>query len=322
MTVIAAKLYHDGQPVRDVALDERIQCGDGRHDFVWIGLAEPDQAEMDRLAATWGLHPLAVEDAMKPGQLPKLDIYGDQLFIITRTARLEGEKIVYGQTAIFIGRGHIITVRLGSTRAHSELRRELEAAPGLMRQGTDYVLHGILDFVVDGYLPLVVSIEEEVLDMERRTIDNFLERDEINRIFAIRRELVRLQRVLAPMEEVARKLAHLDLPGIDPEARPYFNDVLDHVRRVRVNVDGLREVISSVFEVSSLLEQKRTGDITRQLAAWAAILAVPTAIAGIYGMNFEHMPELKSPYGYPAVLGVIGLVCLWLYWRFKRARWL
>ena len=188
--------------------------------------------------------------------------------------------------------------------------------------GVDYVLHAILDFIVDGYLPMVEAIEDEVLAMEHQTIDNFLGRNEINRIFTLRRELIRFQRVLGPMGEVAAKLVRQDLPCIDPETRPYFSDVLDHVRRVQALVDGLRDVLTSVFEFANLLEQQRTGVITRQLAAWAAILAVPTAIAGIYGMNFEHMPELHSVYGYPAVLAAITLICVVLYVRFKKARWL
>jgi magnesium transporter len=158
--------------------------------------------------------------------------------------------------------------------------------------------------------------------MEQHAIDSFLSRDEVNRIFTLRRELVRFQRILGPMGEMAQKLARQELPCIDAEARNYFRDVQDHVRRVQNSVDGLREVLTSVFELSSLLEQRRTGDITRQLAAWAAILAVPTAIAGIYGMNFTNMPELKTQYGYFVVVGIILAICAWLYWRFRRARWL
>jgi magnesium transporter len=202
------------------------------------------------------------------------------------------------------------------------LREQLEAAPSLLVHGVDYVLHAILDYVVDGYLPLIESIEDEVLAMEQATLDRFLGRDEVTRIFRLRRELIRFGRVLVPTSEVAGKLVRLDLPCIDPETRPYFSDVLDHVRRVQTMTDGLRDVLASVFEFSNLLEQQRTGAITRQLAAWAAILAVPTAIAGIYGMNFEHMPELKTQYGYPIVLAVIAVICAALYVRFKRVGWL
>jgi magnesium transporter len=322
MTVIAAYLYHHGKRIREVSIDEKIECPGDKSEFVWIGIANPTPEELHTLQQQYDLHPLAVEDALKADQLPKVDVYGDQVFVVARTAHLEGGVIAYGETAMFVGHSHIISVRHVSARTHSSLRDQLEAAPTLLMHGVDYVLHAILDFVVDGYLPMVEAMEEEVLAMEHRAIDNFLGRDEINRIFALRRELIRFQRVLAPMGEVASKFVRQHLPCIDDETRPYFSDVLDHVRRVQALVDGLREVLSSVFEFSNLLEQQRTGAITRQLAAWAAILAVPTAIAGIYGMNFEHMPELTTKYGYFIVLAVIVAVCSWLYFRFKRARWL
>lgn len=322
MPIIASYLYRHGHRVREVAIDERVDCPADRSEFVWIGLCDPCTDEIATLQQLYGLHPLAVEDAMKDGQLPKVDVYGDQLFVIARTAHLQDGKIDDGQTAVFVGHSHIITVRQGSLRSHQPLRHQLEAAPGLLGQGVDYVLHAVLDFVVDGYLPIVSVIEDEVLAMEGRILDAFLERSEIARIFMLRRELIRFQRLLGPMEEVARKLARGEMPCIDPQARPYFSDVLDHVRRVETMVGGLREVLGSVFEFGNLMEQQRTGAITRQLAAWAAILAVPTAIAGIYGMNFEHMPELSTRYGYFVVLIVIGLTCVMLYRRFRLARWL
>lgn len=322
MTVIAAYHYRAGKRVREISIDEKIDCAHDKSEFIWIGIADPTIEELRRLQAHYDLHPLAIEDALKADQLPKIDVYGEQLFVVARTAHLEQDQITYGETAMFVGHSHIISVRHVSARTHRSLRDQLEAAPSLLMHGVDYVLHAILDFVVDGYLPMVETIEEEVLAMEHRTIDSFLGRHEINRIFTLRRELIRFQRVLGPMGEVAAKFARQDLPCIDAETRPYFSDVLDHVRRVQALVDGLREVLTSVFEASNLLEQQRTGASTRQLAAWAAILAVPTAIAGIYGMNFEHMPELGTRYGYFVVLGVIAVACTWLYVRFKKARWL
>jgi len=322
MPVVAAYLYQHGRRLREIAINERVECPIDRSQFVWIGLTEPCAEELDGLRSLYGLHPLAVQDALKDGQLPKVDLYGDQLFLIGRTAHLVEGHIEYGQIAVFLGHSHIITVRQGSTRSFRPLRHHLEAAPDLLGQGADYVLHAVLDYVVDGYLPLVTSLEEEVAAMEQRTIDAFLGRAEVARIFALRRELMRFLRILGPMEEVARKLARNDMPCIDTDARHYFGDVLDHVRRVEAMAAGLREILTSVFEFSTLMEQQRTGAITRQLAAWAAILAVPTAVAGIYGMNFDHMPELKSAYGYPVTLSVITTVCLLLYWRFRRARWL
>ncbi len=322
MTVVAAYLYRHGKRIREVTIDEKVDCPSDKSEFVWIGICDPTADEMHRLQEQYGLHPLAVEDAVKADQLPKIDVYGDQLFVVARTAQLEKEEIAYGETAVFVGHSHIISVRHGSARSHKALREQLEAAPTLLIHGVDYVLHAILDYVVDGYLPLIESIEDEVLAMEQATLDQFLGRDEVTRIFRLRRELIRFGRVLLPTNEVAGKLVRLDLPCIDPETRPYFSDVLDHVRRVQTMTDGLRDVLASVFEFSNLLEQQRTGAITRQLAAWAAILAVPTAIAGIYGMNFEHMPELKTQYGYPVVLALIAVICTALYMRFKRVGWL
>ncbi len=322
MTVVAAYLYRNGKRVREISIDEKVDCPADRSEFVWIGICDPTQEEMQILKEQYNLHPLAVEDAVDARQLPKVDVYGEQLFVVAKTAALDGDRIEYGETAIFLGHSHIISVRHGSARSHTALRQHLEAAPTLLIHGVDYVLHAILDYIVDGYLPIVEAIEDNVLTMEQRSLDSFLGRDEITRIFTLRRQLAKFQRVLAPMAEVAGKLVRLDLPCIDPESKPYFSDVLDHVRRVQTLVDGLIQIVISVFEFSNLLEQQRTGAITRQLAAWAAILAVPTAIAGIYGMNFEYMPELKSRYGYFVVLGAIAVICSVLYVRFRRARWL
>ncbi|MET0376905.1 MAG: magnesium and cobalt transport protein CorA [Rhizorhabdus sp.] len=322
MTVVAAYLYRDGKRVREVTIDAKVDCPSDRSEFVWIGICDPSDEEMQTLKERYALHPLAVEDAVNAKQLPKVDIYGDQLFVVARTANLVGDQIDYGETAIFVGHSHIISVRHGSARSHKALREQLEAVPTLLVHGVDYVLHAILDYIVDGYLPIVDAIEESVLMMEQRSLDAFLGRDDITRIFTLRRQLTRFQRTLVPMGEVAAKLVRLELPCIDAESRPYFSDVSDHVRRVQAMVDGLLQVLTSVFEFSNLLEQQRTGAITRQLAAWAAILAVPTAIAGIYGMNFKHMPELETHYGYFVVLGVIVAVCMLLYFRFKRAGWL
>jgi magnesium transporter len=322
MSVVAAYVYGDGKRLRafDLATPGSLDLKDG--EFAWIGLFEPDGDELRVLQDRFGLHPLAVEDALKAHQIPKVDVYGDQLFVVARTAHLEGEHIGYGETDIFVGANHIITVRHGSARAHNRLREQLEAAPTHLKHGVDYVLHAVLDFIVDGYFPIVEAIEEEVLAMERHALDAFLRREEVARIFNLRRELMRFRRMLGPTEEVASRLEHHDMPCIDVEVRPYFGDVRDHVRRVASMVEALRDVLSSVFEASTLLEQQRQGAITRRLAAWAAILAVPTAIAGIYGMNFEFMPELHWKYGYFLVVALIGAICVFLYTRFKRSEWL
>lgn len=322
MTVIAARRYRDGVAVGDVTIGEQPSTGFAKNEFVWIGLFEPSPDELGQVARCFGLHPVAVEDALARRLLPKVEQYGDQIFLVLRTAHLEGERIVYGQTALFLGEHFIVSVRQGSARAHSELRDHLEAVPGALAHGPDYVLHSIMDFIVDGYFPIVEQLEDEALAMETAASDRFFDREGILRIFAMRREVVRFQRVLGVMIDVAARMANVAVPRIDPDMRPYFRDVLDHVRRVEYRLGGLREILTSVVETSNLLEMQRQGDNTRRLAAWAAILAVPTALAGIYGMNFHHMPELSWRYGYYGALGLMGTICVILYLRFRKSGWL
>lgn len=322
MGFVAGSVYRDGVAAEAVRLDQVRTWTFGDGDFVWIGLVEPSATELTLLARQFGLHPLAVKDALNAHQLPKLETYGDQLFIVARTARLSGEDIAYGETAIFVGRHFVITVRNGSEAGHVDLRTRLESSPERMRLGVDYVLHGVLDFIVNRYLPIIEGIEEEVLELEAQVLEAPLSTADVRRIFGYRGHLARFARLLEPMLEVTGRLQHLELPCVDPEMRPYFRDVDDHVRRVAALVDGLRDVLRSVFEMGLLLEQQRQSVVTRKLAAWAAILAIPTAVAGIYGMNFEYMPELKLHDGYFVVMGFIATACATLYARFKATGWL
>lgn len=324
MTIIAAHRYSAGRPSQHpLSLDGIEHPLPAEREFDWVGLSDPTPAEMDLIRTQFALHPLAVEDALNPNQMPKIEIYGQHLFIVARTAAIDtGENIAYGQTAIFLGRHFIVTVRNGSMRAHSDLRRRLESDGDRLCEGPDYVAHAILDFIVDGYLPILEKLEDSVQTMEERAIDQFPEPSTIRRIFRLRRQFRRFSRIIGPMEEVCERLAGTDLPVIDPTARIWFRDVLDHVRRALARMNGLRDTLTSIVETASLLEQHRQGDMTRQLAAYAAILAVPTAIAGIYGMNFDYMPELHHKWGYPAVWALIFMVCGGLWVRFRRIGWL
>jgi magnesium transporter len=322
LSIIAARIYRDGRLLSEVDALTATPKLEQKSDFLWIGLHEPDDATLNAISQNFGLHELAVEDALDPRHLPKMESYGDHLFVVARTVHLDAHRIAYGNTAIFIGRQFIITVRHGSDRGHAPIRTQLEATPWLLKNGPDYVLHAILDFIVDGYFEVIDVVEEQVLAMEDHALDSFLDRPTTARLFTVRRDLFRLQRILGPMEDLANRFINIDLPQVDKNIDPYFRDLADHVRRVNYRVAGLRDTLTSVIETSGLLEQQRQGAITRQLAAWAAILAVPTAIAGIYGMNFDIMPELRWKYGYAAVWGVILLVCTTLYVRFKRTGWL
>jgi len=321
MTIVAARRYREGI-AGELDLDANHEpCAE--REFDWIGLVDPSEAEMELMRARYGLHPLAIEDALTPRHAPKAEPYGQHLFVIARTvAPGDGDLVKFGQTSIFLGRHFIITVRLGSPRAHVELRSQLEAFPERLAEGPDFVLHGVLDFVIDGYDPVLDKLEQTVGSMEDGAIDRFPDQARIRRIFRLRRTLRSLEGVMGRMEEMGGKLAQVEQPAIDATARPYFRDVHDGMKRVIGRVRGLLDTLGYILEVASLLEQNRTGQITRQLAAWAAILGVTTAIAGVYGMNFDFMPELRWRYGYFIVLGVLGVVCIGLYVRFKRIGWL
>lgn len=324
MPIIAARRYSGGKPSENsLPVNGQSRSMLDKGCFDWIGLADPTAEEMELLRAQFGLHPLAIEDALKAVQMPKIEVYGQHLFIVARTAAVqEGENIAFGQTSIFLGHDFIITVRLGSTRAHSALRDRLEIDAERLAEGPDYVAHAVLDFIVDGFQPILEKFEDSVQTMEEDAIERFPEPSTIRRIFRLRRQFRRFMRIIGPMEEVCERLTHTELPVIDPSARIWFRDVLDHVRRSLTRMIGLRDTLASIVETASLLEQHRQGDMTRQLASWAAILAVPTAIAGIYGMNFDYMPELHSRWGYPVVLAVIAAICGGLWLRFRRIGWL
>lgn len=324
MTIVAARRYAAGKTAETtIAVDgaERSPLPQGTFD--WLGIANPTHEEMELVSRQFGLHPLAMEDALTSTQMPKVEIYGQHLFIVARTAAIEeGENIGYGQTALFLGSDFIISVRLGSTRAHVTLRQRLETDSEHMAEGPDFVAHAILDFIVDGYQPLMEKLETAVHSMEERAIDTFPEQSTIRRIFRLRRQLRRFERIVGPMEEMCERLVTTELPSIDAPARIWFRDVLDHMRRTMARVRNLKETLASIVETAVFLEQHRQGAMTRQLAAWAAILAVPTAIAGIYGMNFDFMPELRWRYGYFTVLGMIAAICGTLWWHFRRLGWL
>ena len=322
MSIVAACYYNEGKRIRDVALDEHVQWDKSRSDFCWIALHDPTAEELHAIQTTYQLHPVAIDNAMHPLCPPKLEVYNDELYVVAQTAELVGDTIRYGKMAIFTGHNHLITVRHGHAGELGTLRKQLEASPALLGKGVDYVLHAILHRIVDHYLPIFEMIEDDVLAMERRSLGDFLGREDVARIFALRCELTHFQRTLGAMAELVRKLVRGHFPCISADVRPYFNDVADHVDRVQTMVNGLLQVLSSVFEFSSLLEAQRMGRNTRQLAAWAAVLAVPAAIAGIYGMNFTHMPGLNATYGFFVVIGLMATSCLILFLRFKKAKWL
>jgi magnesium transporter len=321
--VIAAAAYSAGRKVQDIGIGESGEWAARPGHFVWIGIHEPDERELRQLQSQFHLHDLAIEDALHAHQRPKLEQYGETTFLVLRTAFCIGEHIVLGETEIFVGQGYIISVRHGDSASYSRVRQCAESAPSRLANGEDYVLYAIIDFIVDNYLVVIDRLRSEVESLEETILEPTSEPDaKIARIYGLRRELQRLRLAVAPTAEVCRRLEHADLPGIDPTFRPYYRDIIDHLNRVLEQIDMLREMLSFAFEACLLTGQARQGEVSRKLAGWAAILAVPTAVAGIYGMNFEHMPELTWRYGYPVTLLVIAVVCSVLFVRFRKSGWI
>lgn len=320
--VVACAGYENGCRVADLDINESGGFATSPGRFVWIGLHEPSEDILKSVQRQFGLHDLAIEDAFRAHQRPKIEIYDQTLFMVLRTVQLIEERICFGETHIFVGRGYVITVRHGASSSYKDVRDRSEATPHFLRHGEDFVLYAIMDFVVDNYRPVVEALEQQVEDIEDAVRSDRVSRTTIERIALLRRDLLRLRRAALPLLDVCNRLQRMDLPCIDEAIRPYYQDVHDHVIHVNESIDVLRDQLVAAFETNLLLASNHQNDVMRKLAAWAAILAVPTAIAGIYGMNFENMPELRQRWGYPIVLLVIALLCLWLFRRFKRSEWL
>jgi magnesium transporter len=289
---------------------------------VWIDVLNPFDSDFDVLQQRFQLHRVAVRDARCGMQAPKLDIYDDQIFVVLKIARLRNDEIVYAEIDAFVSSLHIVTVHHDHAGAFADAEPQIRGGLPATRSGPDFILHALMARVVGDYVPVVQMVEDEVLAMEQRLLDAFLSRDDVTRLFRLRREAIHLRHVITRMSDVCAKLAHLEVPCVAIEARPYFRDLHGQLERLDGMVNGLVDVIGAVFEAGSLLEQQRQGSGMRQLAAWAAILGAPTAIAAVYDMNFRDMPGVNSPYGFFVVLAVMFSICVVLYLRFKRARWL
>jgi magnesium transporter len=290
--------------------------------FAWIDVVEPGDGEMELLQRTFGLHDLAIEDSMSAGQPAKLDLYADHTFIVAKAAELGTDTIDYTDVGIFLTIGRVITICRSPSPFNHRLRDRATRIAARPRKGPDLAVHGVLDLIVDHYFPVIQGIADQILTMERRLTSDPLDHADIERIFQFRRETVHLQHVVTRMTDVCNKLATIDLPCVSEEAKPYFRDVLDNLMRIEAMSVSLIDVIRAAFEASNLVEQQRQSSITRQLAAWAAILGVPSAMAGIYGMNFSNLPGTGTPWGYIAILGIMGSACTLLYWRFRSLGWL
>src|SRR5438552_2680607 len=320
--VVAAGVYVDGRRVANIAIDEASSWRAKPGHVVWIGLYEPNLALLTSVQKQFDLHDLAIEDANHAHQRPKIEQYGDGLFIVARTAQLIDGKIAFGETHLFVGESYLVSVRHGASTSYTPVRERCESCPRALARGEDYILYAILDFIVDNYSPVLEPILEEVEAMEQQVLASEMTRAQIERLYLLRRELLRLRHAVGPLVEVCRRLEHDNLPMVRPTMRPLFRDVTDHVRTIQEQIDSLREVLAFAFEASLLVGQAQETAVSKKLASWLAIIAVPTAVAGIYGMNFKYIPELQWEYSYFVVMGAMLIACGFLYRRFRHDGWL
>jgi magnesium transporter len=331
-TVVNCVIYENGvrQPDAgpvDEALRRVRKTGRG---FVWIGLYEPSQTEIAGIAELFGLHPLAVEDAVQAHQRPKVERYEDSLFAVFKTCRyVEHEELTAtsevvdtGELMIFTGSDFVITVRHGGHGSLGPLREALEATPEQLAKGPSAVLHAIADQVVDDYLNVADAVQNDIDAVETAVFSEHAGRGDAGRIYQLKRELLELKRAVAPLDRPLQILATHSLPPFGPDIQPYFRDVVDHLNRVAEQITSFDALLDSILQAHLAQVTVAQNEDMRKITAWAAIIAVPTMVCGVYGMNFEHMPELRWTYGYPLALGVMAVACFVLHRSFRRNGWL
>jgi magnesium transporter len=322
MGIVNCAAYQGGCRVADIDLDEAapVATGDGR--FVWIGLHEPEQALLQTVQKRFGLHDLAVEDAHGAHQRPKLEIYGDSLFLVLRTAQLQGRKIQCGETHIFAGKGYVVTVRHGSTTAYREVRARCEGVPKMLSMGECFVVYSVMDFVVDNYFPILHELETEVDALEDAVFSRASTQPVVERIYELRHELLVLRRAVQPLQEVCNRMMRFDVPLIDQNMYPYFRDVQDHVILLVESIDNLRDLLGAALEANVMLTSVEQNSIIKLFSVAAVVLMPPTLVASIYGMNFKNIPELDWSLGYPGALALMLAVAVLPYMFFRWKKWL
>jgi magnesium transporter len=305
---------------RDAKLDD---VAAGADTFVWVALVEPTPEEFEAVRREFDLHELAVEDAVKAHQRPKLERYGDTLFVVVKTVVHDDpeEMVETGELMLFVGSHFLVTVRHGPRGGVGGVREDLERRPALLALGPTAAMYALIDRVVDCYRPVAEAVAEDIEELESAVFSD-ARTNPVERIYTLRREVLEFQRAVAPLADVLDDLMAEQSSLVHGEVRTYLRDVADHIARLNEQVDGFRELLGGILQANLTRVSVRQNEDMRKISAWVAIVAVPTAVAGIYGMNFEHMPELGWRFGYPAVMALMAVVCTGLYVRFRRSGWL
>jgi magnesium transporter len=314
--------YQEGKKLSDIPIEDISEYIIQPGCFVWVALRDPEPNELTVMQEEFTLHELAVEDALRGEQRPKIEEYGDSLFVVLQTVERHGNDLAMGELHIFVGPNYVLSVRRMTEHGFLGVRARAEREPHLLAQGSSFVLYALMDAVVDRYFPALDLLEDKLEKIEERIFNKGEQRANIEQLYALKGEVLTLRRAVAPMTEAMGKLHGGRVPAFCTDSQEYFRDVQDHLLRINASLDTMRETINTAIQVNLSMVAIDEGEVNRKLAAWAAIFAVFTAFAGIWGMNFEWMPELKWKYGYPVALVVMVLVTGYMYRRFRKARWL
>ena len=321
--IVNCTAYKSGKKLRDITIEEISDVLEEDNTFVWVGLLEPSVELMQKIKEEFCLHELAVEDAYAAHQRPKIEEYGDSLFAVLHLVEPVNGDYQVGELAIFAGSNYVVSVRNHAQKGLAEVRTRCEREPKLLKQGSGFVLYAIIDAIVDRYFPILDNLEDELDTVEQRIFaPEGAPRDNIEALYAIKQRLMVMKHAVAPLLEGISNLSGARVPTLCAKLSEYFRDIYDHLLRLNQTADSIRETIATAISVNLSMVTLQENETMKRLAAYAALLAVPTMIAGIYGMNFEHMPELKWHYGYAISLVVMGGIDVLLYFRFKRTQWL
>jgi magnesium transporter len=314
--------YQNGRKLADIPVDQIHLFVNEPDCFVWVALADPEPAELEAMQTEFGLHELAVEDARHGHQRPKIEEYGQSLFVVLHMIEIAGDELNVGEVSIFVGRNYVLSVRSRAERGFTDVRARCEEEPELLQHGSAYVLYALMDAVVDRYFPVLSELETELENIEERIFANQTTRATIENLYEQKRKLMILKHATEPLLDATAKLFGGRVPQLCSGLQDYFRDVYDHLIRLNQSIDSQRDMVTTAISVNLSLITLQESEVTKRLAACAALVAVPTMIVGVYGMNFDHMPELRWEYGYFTVMGIIALIDAYLFYRFRKAKWL
>ena len=321
--IINCAAYANGKRIADVELNNVHEVLKTNEQFVWIGMHEPSNDILKTVQKEFGLHDLAIEDAQKAHQRPKVELYGDSLFIVLRTAQMSKQRhIEFGETHFFIGSNFIVSLRHGASLSYAPIRSRCEAMPHLLSKGQGFVLYAIMDFIVDQYFPVVHELEQELLNIEDKIFKEKPSRETTENIYQLKRELLDTKRAVSPLVDICNRLMRFDIQYISSDTQPYFRDIYDHSVRLNEMVENTRELLNTALEANFSLISISQSDVSKKFAGWAAIVAIPTMVAGFYGMNFQFIPNEQWHYGFYMVIIFTIAACILVYYFFRRSGWL